>query len=362
MKYIVYKTTNLINGKIYIGIHKTLNPLKFDGYLGCGVISTQPYTYENAKTKFQCAVKKYGPKNFLRSTLAIFDTEEEASLLEETLVDYKFLQREDVYNMVLGGVYGCPEYLKTRVYRYDLNGNYIEEFESFADASQHLKCDYTLISYAVRKKAKAKDSFWSTIKVDKLDLKDYNKGNNHQIPIFYYNKSGEYLGEFKNQTIASKQLNVSCSSIKDSRLFGTLVDNKYYFCQCRAKSFDIARKLYVDNRIVYKYDYATGRFIQEYSKQSIAEQENKNSNISKSIRLKQPDKNGFIWSLEKMEIFTYKNNKNKKRKVGQYDLDGNLITTYDSASAAAKQNGTSVWKVLNGTNQSHKKHIYKYIS
>lgn len=37
MKYIVYLTTNLVNKKIYIGVHGTENPDKFDGYLGNGV-------------------------------------------------------------------------------------------------------------------------------------------------------------------------------------------------------------------------------------------------------------------------------------------------------------------------------------
>lgn len=32
MKYIVYKTTNLINNKIYIGIHGIKDPNIFDGY------------------------------------------------------------------------------------------------------------------------------------------------------------------------------------------------------------------------------------------------------------------------------------------------------------------------------------------
>ena len=32
MKYIVYLTTNLVNNKIYIGVHQTDNPDVFDGY------------------------------------------------------------------------------------------------------------------------------------------------------------------------------------------------------------------------------------------------------------------------------------------------------------------------------------------
>ena len=39
MKYIVYKTTNLINNKIYVGVHRT-NPDIFDGYKGCVKWST----------------------------------------------------------------------------------------------------------------------------------------------------------------------------------------------------------------------------------------------------------------------------------------------------------------------------------
>ena len=32
-KYIVYLTMNLVNKKIYVGVHKTKTPYKFDGYL-----------------------------------------------------------------------------------------------------------------------------------------------------------------------------------------------------------------------------------------------------------------------------------------------------------------------------------------
>jgi hypothetical protein len=38
-KYIVYQTINLVNNKIYIGVHRT-NPDIFDGYIGNGVQQT----------------------------------------------------------------------------------------------------------------------------------------------------------------------------------------------------------------------------------------------------------------------------------------------------------------------------------
>ena len=79
LKYIVYCTTCLVNNKIYIGVHKT-NLEFFDWYLGNGVYLNQPSTYEKSQTKFKHAVKKYGPNQFKRSTIAVFDSEEEARI------------------------------------------------------------------------------------------------------------------------------------------------------------------------------------------------------------------------------------------------------------------------------------------
>lgn len=52
--YFIYKTTNLINGKIYVGQHSTNN--LDDGYLGSG-------------TMINRAISKYGKENFKREVL-----------------------------------------------------------------------------------------------------------------------------------------------------------------------------------------------------------------------------------------------------------------------------------------------------
>lgn len=106
MKYIVYCTTNLINQKVYIGYHETENPDIFDQYLGNGVYANRPSSYMNPKYAFHYAVKKYGPKNFKRSILYIYDTEEEALAKEAELVTPDFIKLNTNYNMIPGG--GSP--------------------------------------------------------------------------------------------------------------------------------------------------------------------------------------------------------------------------------------------------------------
>ena len=140
MKYIVYQTVNKINNKIYIGVHGTETPDEFDGYLGNGINIYRPATYLNPKTPFQYAVKKYGVKNFIRTTIQEFDDEKEAYKLEAILVNEDFLKREDVYNLALGGKlnYDNLHNPKKKVYMYDLDGNFEREFDSVNSAGRFL--------------------------------------------------------------------------------------------------------------------------------------------------------------------------------------------------------------------------------
>lgn len=89
---IVYRTKNLVNGKLYIGIHRSIN--KEDNYLG-------------SNKHLKRAIKKYGRENFIRENLFYCDSEQEMFEIEEILVDEAFIEREDTYNIVKGGKGWC---------------------------------------------------------------------------------------------------------------------------------------------------------------------------------------------------------------------------------------------------------------
>jgi len=107
LHYTVYKITNLVNNKIYIGKHQTtdLN----DGYLGSGKLLRR-------------AIGKYGVENFQKEILHVFDNEADMNARERELVTEDFVLQETNYNLCVGGQGGWS-YL-------NYSGNSVNNFEN----------------------------------------------------------------------------------------------------------------------------------------------------------------------------------------------------------------------------------------
>ena len=82
--YTIYRITNKINGKTYLGKHQTVD--LNDSYMGSGKL-------------IRLAIRKHGKENFVKEVLYVFDTENEMNAKEAELVDVG----EHTYNMCSGG-------------------------------------------------------------------------------------------------------------------------------------------------------------------------------------------------------------------------------------------------------------------
>ena len=89
MYYFVYKTTNIVNGKFYIGKHRCKDISK-DNYLGSGATLKK-------------AIRKYGKSSFVREILRVFETEDEALDYEAEIVTDELILNEMCYNETKGG-------------------------------------------------------------------------------------------------------------------------------------------------------------------------------------------------------------------------------------------------------------------
>ena len=147
MFYLIYKITNNLNGKYYIGAHKTNN--KDDGYMGSGKLIKR-------------AIEKYGIENFTKEILVECNSVKEMFNAEKELVELN----ESSYNLKLGGDGGwdynnTEEGQKLREFSYAIwreSGTkaYIEKFNNDANFKEfvlnHMKTISKMGTEAVLKK------------------------------------------------------------------------------------------------------------------------------------------------------------------------------------------------------------------
>lgn len=209
-EWIVYKTTNLVNNKIYIGVHRTVKGV-MDKYIGKGI------TGKIKKGKgFGAAVAKYGYENFKRETLFTYpDTEagkKAAFDKEAEIVTWDFIRDPNNYNIKVGGQYSSSA-PQQQIAQYDLDGNFIRVWNNMAEIGHSGIAPASSVSHCCIKETYSKNYQWR-----------YYTGSNENIgkvipkirPIYQFDLQGNYITYYKCLNDAAAAVGITSKDISNA--------------------------------------------------------------------------------------------------------------------------------------------------
>lgn len=299
----IYKITNLINGKIYIGqsidIYRRWKQHKKIGRN----LSEDKYVKDYDKVLYR-AMRKYGIDSF---EFSIIEKCEESMLYKREQYWIEFYGSTTAenkgYNLNDGGAGGRGIAQMRAAYQYDLDGNFVAEYRSIKDAMRAvgLKSDSGAIQNVIGIAGRTSCGYqWRYEKFDKIPpVSFYSK----KLKVAMYDKEGNLVKCFLNAEEAGKYVERTPSVIQHNCNF--------------------------DGR------FCGGYIFRYYEKDDL---------------------------LTRIEVPMSHKKARKGKKVAQYTKDGKLIKIYDSIPEAAKScNGdvSRLYKAIHNRRNSVTGYIYK---
>lgn len=227
MKWIIYKHTNKINGKCYIGQTKQLLEERWKNGLGYN-----PYD-DSRFSIFWSAIKKYGWSNFNHEILeANIPSQELANKREifyiEKYKSYVGFENYNGYNMTLGG--DSKEHLGSKVYQINKELKIVNLFNSISIASVQTNISKSGIGNCCRgNKITAGGYYWCFENSYSKDW--FPKSNSQYVPVYQIDPDKKSIINFFNSiNDAAKKTNTNYQSIIQCCKRKTAKANGFYWC------------------------------------------------------------------------------------------------------------------------------------
>ena len=180
----IYKTTNLINGKYYIGMHSTDN-LK-DGYIGSG-------------KRLWYSIKKYGKENFKCEILEFLPDRSSLKLKENEIVNETIIKDKLCLNIVRGGVGGIFD---------DNHAKKLKEGASKWAKSMWLNDEYREKTSQLLRNNMKKNHILGKIKYNTFEGKSHTKETKEKIGVINsINQKGVKNSQYGTCWITNGELN-----------------------------------------------------------------------------------------------------------------------------------------------------------
>lgn len=191
---IIYLTSRVSGGQVvrrYVGQHRIRRGVIEDGYLGSGKILT-------------AAIRKHGRESFVRETLQVCYSREELNDAEKHWVRFfDAVRNPDFYNLADGGL-GQNSKIRKPVFKFDLKGRLVAEFDSVASAAEDAGCAESQVTLACKHPRRTARGFgWS-----------FSKNRSHQVKVGVIravqmlDADGRILRDFPSVSDACRSLGV----------------------------------------------------------------------------------------------------------------------------------------------------------
>lgn len=297
----IYKITNLINGKVYIGQSIDIKRRWQDH-------RNKKYWRKRDYVLYR-AFYKYGIENFSFEVLECCGMSD----LDEREIFYiqKYNSFYKGYNMTTGGqgvVYPYTEEYRIKrsrvaggesIIQLTLDGQYIHEYFSIAEAEEVLSIPHENIIKVLNGQYKSAGNFVFVRKSIYNSEKDYSCKREKDIrPIKQYDLSGSFVREYPNQLVASKATGISNVTISATCLHKRKTAGGYQWAFVGDE--EKITRVTSHAKMVVKYDKA-GNFIERYKTIKEASMVNHidDGSIVKCCKGKQKTAGGFIWRYSK---------------------------------------------------------------
>lgn len=265
---------------------------------------------------FWNAIQKYGWDNFEHVVLIENVSLEMANIIERELIKkYKTQNKKYGYNVDGGGngKYGMTGKNNSRsklIYQYDLNGNFIKEWENAQIASKTLSIPASTIYQSCRgtfdKPKMAGGYIWSYIKTDKMEkytpaIPYYSE----KYSILQINRNFEIINRYPN-IYHVKEPEYDKGSVTDCCKRKRLIHKDYFWCyekDYNAENFkeyiysNLKEKGNIYQKTICQCDF-NGKILNEYSNSIYAEKSTGFKKYTILAWCKRPShgfKSGYLW-------------------------------------------------------------------
>lgn len=353
----IYLITNILNKKKYIGQTRKQKPIyRFNEHASL---------YNNSKCEIDEDMRKYGKTNFNFEILQYIECKTQSeliSLLNE--LEIKHIEIHNTYkgygyNKTLGG--DSNKHLGVSVDKYDIDGNFINNYETISDAICTIDAEsITSILQVCRGERNTCGDYVWRFKGEAFDKFSIEDKKLKKVDV--YSTDGKFIETLGSLIDAAQKYKVVISTIQACCVGRIRIVKDNYVFRYHNEAFDKYEIFRTDKKPVDVYNYQKDLINKFDSIKEAADYYNTTPiTISEACYGVTMTIHGNVFRFKDEPFNKYRV---KFRGCCQYDLNGNFIAEYKNQSEASRITGlslNSIQKCCSGKQKNVSSYIFRTV-